>query len=811
MIVSYSWLLDFLPPLDLTPRAVADLLTMRAATVEEVEPVRAELQPFVVARVVESERIPETKLSINKVDDGSGELLDVICGAPNVQAGRLYPFARTGTTMPGGLTIERRKIRGFFSNGMLCSARELGLGESHEGIMELEVDAAPGTPLIDALPAVSDTRLVLDVLPNRPDLLSHLGVAREVAAARGVSLRPEIARPVPAGDAAAEPVRDTRQARAGSIAVTLEDAEGAPRYLGVVVRGVRVGASPEWLRQRVESVGGRSINNIVDVTNFMLHGYGQPMHAFDAAKLAGGAVIVRRARPGESLVTLDGVERVLDPVITVIADAERAQAIAGIMGGRESEVTESTTDIFLEVAYFDPTRTRRARRALNLSTDASYRFERGTDIEACLARLVTAVQLITRVAGGEADGAPVDLYPPHERQREIPLRVERVARVLGHPIPAATIAPLLGSVGFAVRQGDAGALLVDPPSWRADVTAEIDLIEEVARLYGYDELPSDVRPYRPGTVPDAPLHLTARRVREALVAEGLLEALAVPFVTGAERGYVRVANPMAENEAFLRRDVLESLARRAEHNLAQMQRTVRLFEIGSAFAPGDGPLPLEEMRVAALVLGDRHPQHWTEPHTPQFDEWDAKWLAEVMVRAAYPGAPAELRPAGDEILWEIVLDGRVRGWVRRVPLDGPVWAAPAFGVELSLAERSAVPVAPPRATSYTGNGARETTAARRFVPLPTTPASGFDLALLVPNDMPAERVESVLARELGTLLERSALLSEFRGGSVPEGFRSLAWQITLRHPSRTLESREIAGRRERLLKALEGELGVRIR
>src|SRR5687768_14127112 len=375
MNISYGWLKDFVD-FDLTPAALADLITSRAATVDAVESLRDDLRQFVVARVVECARHPDSDhLSVTKVDAGTGELLDVVCGAANVQAGKLYPFARTGTKMPAGFTIERRKIRGAVSNGMLCSAREIGLGEDQDGILELDSDAAPGTPLLDALPSFSDSRIVVDVGANRPDLLSHLGVAREVAAAVNKPLQLDRAaageaKPVGARVAIAS---NARHGKTGDVSVTIEDVEGCPRYLGVVIRGVRVGPSPDWLARRLEGAGVRSINSIVDITNFMLLGFGQPMHAFDAKRLGASAVVVRRARKGEKLVTLDGVERQLTEDMCVIADGERAQALAGVMGGRDSEVTVDTTDVFLEVAAFNPRRVRQMRRALSISSEAAYR------------------------------------------------------------------------------------------------------------------------------------------------------------------------------------------------------------------------------------------------------------------------------------------------------------------------------------------------------------------------------------------------------------------------------------------------------
>jgi phenylalanyl-tRNA synthetase beta chain len=367
MKISHDWLRAFVPHA-LTPQAVGELLSDHAVTLDAVAPLRADLAPFVVARVIESERIPETKLSFNKVDDGTGVPLDVVCGAPNVTAGALYPFARTGTVMPSGLTIEKRKIRGFTSNGMLCSARELGLGDDHDGILALEVDVPPGTALLAAMP-IGDTQLDLDVLPNRPDLLSHRGMAREVAALTGVPVRlpSELRSDAPIPQAA----DGMSAAAARGVRVTVQDPAGAPHYLAAVIRGVKVAPSPEWLRQRVESVGSRSINNVVDATNYILHGLGQPVHAFDLATLAKSAIVVRKAKAGESLVTLDGVTRTLEPWMTIIADGERATALAGVMGGKASEVTGATTDLLLEVAHFAPREVRRVRRALGISTDAS--------------------------------------------------------------------------------------------------------------------------------------------------------------------------------------------------------------------------------------------------------------------------------------------------------------------------------------------------------------------------------------------------------------------------------------------------------
>jgi phenylalanyl-tRNA synthetase beta chain len=805
---SYEWLRTIVP-FQYTPERLRDLITARCCPVDELVKLRADLASVVVGQVVEAGPHPDSDhLWVTKVDAGTGELLDVVCGAPNVKVGAKYPFAAAGTTLPGGLKLEKRKIRGAPSNGMLCSTRELALGQEHDGIMELDTTLPPGAPFLDAV-AVGDTRIVIDVTPNRPDLLSHLGIAREIAAATGG--RAQL--PALEGASAAVPAlaRSDRTASAGSVRVTLEDPEGCPRYAGILIRGVKVGPSPAWLVERLAAVGSRSINNVVDATNYMLHEVGQPMHAFDALLLAGSAIVIRRARAGEVIRTLDGVDRKLDPSMTVIADAERAQAVAGVMGGSTSEVSDATRDIFLEVAYFDPSSVRRTRRALQLSTDASYRYERGIDIEVAPAALARGAQLLIAVAGGAVEGTPIDLYPVPRHALAITLDSARTARLLGDPVAEPDIAKLLALVGFGVGKFENARASVTVPSWRPDVTQSVDLIEEIARLRGYDSFSSDLRPFRLGTVPDSPLAVLTRRVRNACVSAGLLEALSMPFVRGGGDSHVRLANPMAEDEGYLRRDLLETLARRAEYNLAQHHRDVRLFEIGSVFAPLPSGLPLEEMRVATIVMGHRHPPHWSDVDAPDVDAWDAKGLAEL-VGAAVGGAQVELRAATNaNALWEIAIAGEARGTVRRLALDAPVWAPAAFGVEVTLAHVSSEPVAPPGQSKLQRGAIGAPPSPFTFRPFPSTPSTFVDVALLVPNDLAASRVESVIREASGELLESLSLLSEYRGAGIAVGFRSVAWRLTFRHPERTLRDKEVAGRRDKVLRTLEGELGVRQR
>jgi phenylalanyl-tRNA synthetase beta chain len=792
MNASYEWLREFVH-FDLTPEELRDLLTSRTATVDDLVRLRADLSEILVARVIEAARHPNSDhLWVTKVDAGGAEPVDVVCGAANVVAGTLYPFAPVGSTLPGGLRLEKRKIRGAISEGMLCSPRELGLGTDHEGIMALDIDAAPGTRFLDAV-AIGDTRLVVDVLPNRPDLLAHEGLAREISAATGLPLEVP---PIPEGGLRGG---GAAAGSAGpSVSVSVEDAEGCPRYMAAVVRGVTIGPSPSWLSARVEAVGARSINNVVDATNYMLHGFGQPMHAFDLDHLAGSRIVVRRAKMGEKITTLDGVERTLDSEMTVIADAARAQAVAGVIGGEGSEVTDSTKDILLEVAAFDPRRVRATRRKLALSTDASYRFERGVDATALPRHLRHALKLIIAVAGGSPEGES-DVGRAIAPMPTISVRTQRVHRLLGEPVDAEEITKLLRSIGFSVSSATPeGVIQVIPPAWRSDVVGEVEVIEEIARLHGYDRFSSEIRPFRPSNVPDAPLHLTSARVRSACIAAGLFETRPLPFTRNNDERSVRVRNPLAEDEAFLRQDVLDTLARRAEFNLAHMQRDVRLFEIGAVFARGEGKegsLPDEQMHAAALVMGHRRPPHFTEPRPPHYDEWDAKGLAQSMGEAAFPGQVIDCVPAEGDVLWTIHAGDAKVGVVRRLKLDAPAWAAPAFGVELDLQ----------------ANDGPEVSGVMTYRPVPAMPAIEVDLALIVPDATRVADVERVIRKSAGELLETLVLFDEFRGAGIPDGSRSLAWALTFRHPERTLRDREIQGRTEKIVKTLEAELGVRQR
>lgn len=786
MIVSRRWL-EALVGRPLDANETAELLTRRVCPVDGVVAKHQDLGEVLVARVLEVKKHPNAdRLSLCQVDAGSGSPVEVVCGAPNVTAGKTYPFAPVGATLPGGLTLDRRKIRGVESNGMLCSAKDLGLGVEHDGLLEITTDLPPGAKFLDALP-IADEQILLEVYANRPDLLCHKGVAREVAAALGATVKLPV---MEAGPVAWPPVRQATKGVVDGVEVRVEDPEGAPRYMIAVIRGVKVGPSPSWLARRLESIGQRAINNVVDATNYVLFELNQPLHAFDLAKLRGPAVVARRARAGEPIVTLDGVRRTLTADMTAICDAERPTIVAGVMGSADSEVSTTTTDLVLECAYFQPTRIRRTRRALGLSSESSYRFERGIDMLGMPDALRRAIDVIVAVAGGTMHEPPLDLWPEPAQPRAIFMRPDRVERLLGVPLGRGEIERLLASVGFVAAPKD-DRMAVQVPGWRPDVTREVDLVEEVARLHGYDAFPDELRPYRPTTVPDAPREDLIGRLRRRLVQGGFLEARTLPLGPADGPESVEVVNPLSAEDRHLRRRLLPGLTRRVEHNWAGRTRDVRLFEVGTVFRrQAPGAVPDERWSVAAVLTGARRPAHWSEGSAvPDMDIWDAKHHFGAAVAAAWPGAA--IRPSSDGRGWDAVAaDGATVGWAGPLDSDRPVWAGGLFGFEVQVAE------GPRSAVSYR--------------PLPTSPALERDVALVVPDGLTAEAVTATLRERLAPLLEDLSLFDHYRGAGISPGTRSLAWHLTFRAADRTLREKEVDELMTVALKAL-GAHGVRQR
>jgi phenylalanyl-tRNA synthetase beta chain len=819
MNISYRWLQSLLPGLTAAPQDVADRLAMLGAPVDEVIDLGGPLRDIVIGRVIAAEQHPNAdRLRLCSVDAGTGEQLQVVCGATNVVAGSYYPFAPVGASLPGGITIRKAKIRGSESQGMLCSARELGLGRDHEGILELHGEFEPGRSFIESI-GLDDARLDVEVTPNRPDLLSHVGVAREIAAAAGL----RVALPsLPGSEAvelsvAADP-RDAYAVTAAGVDLRIKDRDLCPHYMAVVMRDVRSGPSPEWLASRLRAIGLRPISNIVDATNYVLHELGHPMHAFDLDRL-GDAVVVRRARTGERITTLDGAERALNSDMLVIADGRRPVAIAGVMGGADTEVQADTRNILLEIAVFDPQSVRATRRALGLATDASYRFERGVDPAGIAGAAARAASLIRAVAGGSVETTAAFAGAALPEPPTMRLRLERIARVLGVGFDAGSVRACLEPLGFAVESDDDRAVRVRAPGHRRfDIAREEDLIEEIARRHGYDTFPDDLRPFRPSAVPTHPLFVLEDRLRALLVGRGLLEAHMASFAP-AEDGDVELLLPIAATENRLRRSLVPGLLRRVEGNFARGARSIRLFEIGTAFAPSDnGGIPAETTRLAIACTGHRAPPHWTgEPDA--FDVWDLKSIAADVASALGltvregadaphidPGLSFHLAGRHDQVdrdagrAGQVVArergDRAVYGFAGRVPqgsVDAPTWADDVWVLEVEL----------PR-----DGGDRP---AVHFMQLPQHPGIERDLALLLAEGQMASQVADTIRAAGGVLLESVAPFDVYSGPGVPGNMRSVAWRLRFRAADRTLTDAEVDTVIGHVLMRLNEDLGVQQR
>jgi phenylalanyl-tRNA synthetase beta chain len=796
MLAPLSWIREFVR-LDASVDEIVAALNQLGLEVEGVEEPGREVTGVVVAEVLGVEAHPDAdKLTLVDVttggDTASPEITRVVCGAPNVVVGMRVPYAPSGATLPGGLTLERRKIRGQVSDGMLCSAKELGLGDDHSGILDLDVSTELGVDVRAAL-GLDDVVFDLSITPNRPDAMCIVGVARELAAHFGHPLS------VPAG------APHTDESAAAPVSVVIEDPERCPRYLGWVAE-VTIGPSPAWMQQRLIKAGMRPISNVVDVTNYILLERNQPLHAFDLDRLAstgpgGSGIVVRLAKPGEHLLTLDGVDRELAPDDLLICDATSTpQAIAGIMGGGDSEVTDTTTRILLEAAYFTPMGIARSSKRLKLRSEASARFERGIDPEGVDAHAARAMDLLVEVAAAKVAPEPVDEHPRPFERRRIEVRPSKVNRVLGTKLADDEIVDALVPLGIDVDRGD-GALAVTPPSFRPDLVREIDLVEEVARRIGFDAIGRTVA--RPSDQVGALTIVQRERrlVSDALVGLGCSEAITLSLVApddleaaGAPVDrLVRAANPLRAEESVLRTRILPGLLRAIGTNQSRGLADLALFEQGRVFlAPlGSALLPDEPAHVAAVLSGvvHRRPVEADRP-VDVYDAvdavrtlLDAVEVADVALAAAeHPGfhrtRSATVSVAGADVG---VVGEVAPAVVAAFDLTGPVVA---FELDLD---------------AVLAAGRRD----RSFVaPSPYPPAT-IDLAFVVPTVVPAAAVVTTLREAAGDLLEDAAVFDEFRSEALGDDLRSLAFSLRFRSPERTLTDDEVGARRTACIAAVE--------
>lgn len=791
MQFSEHWLRTFADP-QLDSPALGHLLTMAGLEVEEAKPVAPAFTGIVVARIVEAEKHPNAdKLRVCKVDAG-GDLLQIVCGAPNAAAGMKVPCALVGAVLPGDFAIKAAKLRGVESFGMLCSAGELGISEDHGGLLELPADAPVGQSIREYL-GLDDTLFTIKLTPNRADCLSLAGVARELAALTDVPLS------LPA----IEPVTPSIDARR---AIVLDAPDACPRYCGRIVRGVNArAATPDWMKERLQRSGLRSISALVDITNYVMLELGQPLHAFDDTRLT-GAIHVRLPVPGEQLLLLNEQTVTPDGDTLLIADEAHALALAGIMGGEESGITLDTTDVFLESAFFAPDAIAGRARRYGFSSDASHRFERGVDFGLPPLAIERATRLVLDICGGEAGPVVEAQSAAHLPQRSaVRLRPARARRLLGVDLDDAAMARLLERVHLTVtREGDAFA--VTPPSFRFDIEIEEDLIEELARLHGYDNIPAVPPQGRLTMLDRTESGRSAWDVRHLLAGRGYQEVVNFAFVEEAwEQDFcgnddpIRLANPIASQMSVMRSSLVAGLAANLSTNRKRQQNRVRVFEIGRCFERKAEGVPVagfhQPLRVAALAAGTVLPEQWGEKdRTVGF--YDLKGDLEALFApralnfevlahpALHPGRAAS-----------VLLDGRRIGmlgelhpvWVQRYDLGS---APVVFEIELEAALASALPA---------------------FGEVSKMPAVIRDLAFVVPVEMSAARLLEVLKAAAAPIVREIVLFDLYHGKGIDPDKKSLAFSVLMQDTQRTLEDAEVEAAMAALVQQAEQKLGARLR
>jgi phenylalanyl-tRNA synthetase beta chain len=825
MKVTYNWLKQCVP-FDWTPEELAERLTMLGLEVEGVQKLGGEFDGIVVAQVLTRDKHPNAdKLSLCRVHDGRGERL-IVCGAQNFQAGDKVPLILPGNTLPAKpgtppVTIKAGKIRGVESQGMLCSPDELGLPDQIEGLLILRPDAVVGQPFAEYLGRPgSDVVYDLEITPNRPDWNSVIGIAREISALTGNPLRlPEIQ--IAASRTDFVPTEDppgqaftlftfaSQQDRPAAHVLTLSilEPELCCRYTARIIRGVKVGPSPAWLRSTLEKAGQRSINNVVDVTNYVMLEIGHPLHAFDYHLLGDEpAIVVRRAAEGEKFVTLDGKERVLTDKMLLIADETKAVALAGIMGGQNSEIQPSSVDVLLESACFQPQNIRATSKKLELRTDSSYRFERGADPGICDWASRRAAQLILETAGGLLLDPAIDAYPAPPPPKEISLRCQKTSELLGVEIAPAAQIQFLQRLGLECVNSAPPAFRI--PTFRVDLKREADLIEEIGRLYGVDKIPATPPRGAIGVNAFDAVHNQIAEARPILAALGLLEAQGQTLLSSAAASLsadpARVAAlqyPLSSDMNVLRPSLLPGLLESLRHNVSRKNGEVALFEIGRVFAQSEGKIK-EERRLSLALTGRRQPVFWSGAERDvKYDIYD-------------------LKGALEEFFEQFGLRGVT--WTRREP-PGPLFlecAVVQLG-KLPLGEMGQLAPAQQKRHDlrdgvYLAELNLDLILARRvpaksFKPLPPFPAIRRDVAMLLPEAVLFDAVQNVVKQAKPPHLEKMELFDVFRGQNVPAGQKSVACAFTYRHAERTLTDAEVNSAHAQLIEQFKQTLHATIR
>ena len=793
MKVSLSWLSTHIDLSAYTTAQLTDLLTFAGVEVEGIEEKGVASDKVVVAQIKEFVQHPNAdKLSVCQVDDGSGSLRQIVCGAKNFKAGDKVPLALPGAVLPGNFEIKEGKLRGVVSGGMMCSGKELGIGEDHGGLLILDPASPVGTPFNQLFKP--DVMFDLEITPNRSDLLSHLGLARELAALTGLPLKSQRDHATPATKRVASDIK-------------IEASDACPFYTARLVKGVKVGPSPDWLKARLESIGLRPINNIVDITNYVLMEMGQPLHAFDVAKL-NGSIVVRHATDGEKMLALDGNEYTLDTSDLVIADSARPVAIAGVMGGEDTGVTETTTDVLLESAYFQPSGIRRTSRKLGLSSDSSYRFERGVDPQQVQGASELATKLILELAGGKAE-------PDTQHAGAAPTLASVVAfdelktrKLLGIPdLSDAEMHDILGKFGLTqTRDG------WQVPSYRLDLQRSVDLAEEIARVVGLERVPSkQSAAFAPTDAADRSYDF-AMQVRQALANRGFNEAQTLRLISSAQltdslgvidltKWTVPVKNPLSEDHTTLRPSIVPGLIATAALNIRQGSNRLRFFELGRIFLKLPNGQTREDERLAILISGPVSPSSWHGREPQAASVHDLRGIIEQL--PGLTGQTIDLKKTADNgtflLSAELKANNKGIGWIAQLhPARARAMDArhPVYVAELVL------------------SSLRGTTGPARFEELPRFPAITRDVAMEVPADLPHQQVATFFAGQKEPLLIKAEVFDVFTdatGTKLAKDRKSIAWTLTYRASDRTLETNEVELAHGRILAAIPKALPATIR
>jgi len=785
MKVSLSWLKDYVN-IEMDVLDLASALTMAGLEVESITNSFDYLENVVVGRIVEISPHPKAeKLKLCRVDSGNS-IVQIVCGAPNIAENILAPLALPGTVFPDGSILQTCDIRGQVSEGMLCSERELELGDDKSGVMVLSGTHDAGTRISVAL-SLSDFVLEIGLTPNRSDCLSIIGIAREIAAIQKLKIK--------------YPVKQQPDGNKGILKYTsikIEAPEHCPRYAAALVTDITVSESPFWLRKRLISIGQRPINNIVDITNFVMMECGQPLHAFDFDRLAENRIVVRTAKKGETFVTLDQKERTLDPEMLMICDGEKPVAIAGVMGGLNSEIGESTERVLIESAYFNPLSIRKTSKKLGLSTEASYRFERGLDPLGTVNALLRASSLMTEIGNGKLIGGVIDENPLIHDVVPIELSISETGRLLGIEMNRENIKSCLESIEFNVENADSDTLKVTPPSFRVDVTRSVDIMEEAARLYGYNNIPTTLPFMHAGTIQPLKTLVLRDKIKNILTGLSFMEAINYSFINESscdqlrllsndkKRKLLRVLNPINEEQSVMRTSLIPGLLETMRRNLSQQVRNLKLFETGNIFlSTGQDALPEEVEMVAGLWTGDRYNSAWYAKETG-CDFYDIKGIVEGLISGLnINNIRFTKMPFG-------LCCYTKQGYTAQVTIEGsPIGLVGEVHPEVirnfNLKQRAFIFELNCKTILDLTNMAKTSN------PLPKFPFTTRDISIIIGKDIEAMSILEKLNGFGEKLIENTQLFDVFEGDSVPPGKKSVSVRIIYRSPGKTLEDNEVNG------------------